>query len=300
MIVITGATGNTGRVAAEALLAKGQKIRAVGRDDRKLQPFVQKGAEAFVGNVEDASSMAKAFEGADVAYLVFPQTHGIEELRAYQDRISDSYASAVAASRIPYVVTLSSIGAQHAANTGPIAGLHVLEEKLNRIPALNALHLRPAQFMENLLMNLQPLRTMGALPGGAKADLAAPWIATRDIGAYAAVRLAARDFKGSSTQELLGPRDYTMNEIASILGNAIGKPKLTYMQVPFLMLGPAMSAMGIPKKTVELIIEMMKAGNNGLLNPQEPRSGANTTPTTMEAFTAEVFAPAFSNKGASA
>jgi uncharacterized protein YbjT (DUF2867 family) len=300
MIVITGATGNTGRVAAEALLAKGEKVRVIGRDDKKLQPFVQKGAEAFVGNVEDASAMAKAFDGAEVAYLVFPQTHTVEDLRAYQDRISDSYASAVAASRVPYVVTLSSIGAQHPANTGPIAGLHVLEEKLNRIPGLNALHLRPAQFMENLLMNIQPLRTMGAFPGGAKADLPAPWIATKDIGAYAAVRLAARDFKGSSTQELLGPRDYTMNEIASILGNAIGKPKLTYMQVPFLMLGPAMSSMGIPKKTVELIIEMMKAGNNGLLNPQEQRTAANTTPTTMEAFAAEVFAPAFSNKGASA
>lgn len=300
MIVITGGTGNTGRVAAEALLAKGEKIRVVGRDEGRLQPFVKKGAEAFVGNVEDTAAMTKAFEGAEVAYLVFPQIHKVEDLRAYQDHISDSYVAAVTASHIPNVVTLSSFGAQHPANTGPIVGLHVLEEKLDQIPGLNVLHLRPAQFMENLLMNIPPLRTMGALPGGAKADLPAPWIATRDIGAYAAVRLAARDFKGSSTQELLGPRDYTMNEIASIVGNAIGKPKLSYMQVPFLMLGPAMASMGIPKKTVDLIIEMMKAGNNGLLKPQEPRTSANTTPTTMEAFVAEVFAPAFSNKGASA
>lgn len=300
MIVITGATGNTGRVAAEALLAKGERVRVIGRDEGRLQPFVKKGAEAFVGNVEDAAAMSKAFEGAEVAYLVFPQIHKVDDLRAYQDHISDSYAAAVAASRIPYVVTLSSIGAQNPSSTGPIVGLHVLEEKLNKIPGLNVLHLRPAQFMENLLMNIPPMRTMGTLPGGAKADLPAPWIATRDIGTYAAIRLAARDFKGSSTQELLGPRDYTMHEIASILGNAIGKPKLSYMQVPFLMLGPAMASMGIPKKTVDLIIEMMKAGNNGLLDPQESRAAANTTPTTMEAFATEVFALAFSNKGASA
>lgn len=300
MIVVTGATGNTGRVAAGALLAKGAKVRVVGRDAKKLEPFVQKGAEAFVGDVGDSAAMAKAFQGAKAAYLVIPQSHNDEDLRASQDRISDSYASAVAASHVPYVVTLSSIGAQHPAGTGPIVGLHILEEKLNRIPALNALHLRPVQFMENLLMSIQPLRTMGVLPGGVKGDVPAPWIATKDIGAYVALRLATCDFQGISTQELLGSRDYTMNEIASLIGHAIGKPKLGYTQVPFLMLAPAMSSMGLPKKTVELLIEMMKAANNGLLTPQEPRSAANTTPTTVELFVAEVFVTAYSSKRASA
>ncbi|HTV60248.1 MAG TPA: NmrA family NAD(P)-binding protein [Verrucomicrobiae bacterium] len=300
MIVITGATGNTGRVAAEALLAKGGKVRVIGRDSKKLHSLTQKGAEAFVGNVEDAASMTKAFEGAKAIYLVIPQSHTVEDLRAYQDRIADSFVSAVAAARVPFVVTLSSIGAQHSEGTGPIVGLHFLEEKLNRIAGLNVLHLRPAQFMENLLMNIQPLRTMGVLPGGAKGDLASPWIATKDIGAYAAPRLAACDFKGVSTQELLGPRDVTMNEIASIIGNAIGKPKLSYTQVPFLMLGPAIASMGIPKKTGDLLIEMMKAGNSGLLNPQEARSQENTTPTTIESFATEVFAPAYAGKTATA
>ena len=72
MIVITGATGNTGRPTAEALLAKGEKIRVLGRDASKLQPFVQKGAEAFVGTVEDAAFLRKAFEGATAVYLLIP------------------------------------------------------------------------------------------------------------------------------------------------------------------------------------------------------------------------------------
>jgi uncharacterized protein YbjT (DUF2867 family) len=300
MIVITGATGHTGRVAAEALLAKGEKIRIVGREAKKLEPLARKGAEAFVGNLEDSAFMVRAFEGAKCAYLVIPMTHTVEDLRAHQDRIIDSYASAAAASRIPYVVTLSSIGAQHVKDTGPIAGLHSMEEKLNRIPGLHALHLRPAPFMENLLMSIPALRTMGSLPGGAKADRPAPWIATKDIGAFASPRLAACDFKGIQTQELLGPRDYTMNEIASLIGVALGKPKLSYMQVPFLILGPAMASMGISKKVVDLLIEMMKAGNDGLLDPQESRSSANTTPTTMDSFVAEVFVPAYVSKTASA
>ena len=72
MIVITGTTGNTGRPAAEVLLAADAKVRAIGRDAKKLEPLAAKGAEAFVGNVEDADSMTRALEGATAAYLMFP------------------------------------------------------------------------------------------------------------------------------------------------------------------------------------------------------------------------------------
>ena len=166
MIAIVGATGHTGRPAAEALLAKGEKIRVVGRDAKKLEPLVQKGAEAFVGNVDDAGSMTKAFEGATAVYLVLPEDISSQDLRAHQELVSDSFAAAVEEARVPYVVDLSSIGAQHPEKTGPIVGLHNLEQKLNHIAGLNVLHLRAAYFMENLLMSIPPMRTMGILPGG--------------------------------------------------------------------------------------------------------------------------------------
>ncbi len=59
--------------------------------------------------------------------------------------------------------------------------------------------------------------------------------------------MQARDFSGSSVQELHGQRDVTMKEVAAIVGNAIGKPKLGYMQVPFMMLEPALVQTGLPK-----------------------------------------------------
>lgn len=300
MIVIIGATGNTGRVAAKALLAKGEKVRVVGRDAGKLVSLVQEGAQAFAGNVEDAGSMAKAFEGASAVYLMIPQAHDRENYRAYQDSISDILVSALTQARVPYAITLSSMGAQHAEKTGPIVGLYNLEQKLNRIAGLNVLHLRPTQFMENLFMTMQPLRTMGFLPGGSPGDMPQTWIATKDIGAYAATRLAARNFSGSSVQELSGPREYTWKEVAGIIGNAIGKPGLGYMQVPFMMLEPALVQMGMPKTMAALIIEMWKAMNAGLLAPQQPRTSENTTSTTLESFVAETFAPVFLGKSARA
>lgn len=300
MIVVVGATGHTGKAAAEALLAGGEKVRVLGRDAKKLEPLAQKGAEAFVGNVEDAASITKAFEGATAAYLVLPEDISQEDLRAHQERVSDSFAAAVANAHVPYVVNLSSIGAQHAEKTGPIVGLHNQEQKLNRIAGLNVLHLRAAYFMENLLMSIPPLRSLGTLPGGLKSDSPMPWIATRDIGEYAATRLAALDFSGSSTQELHGQRDIAMKEAASIVGKAIGKPKLGYMQVPFMMLEPALVQMGMPKKTAALLIEMWKSANAGLIVPLEQRSAKNTTPTTIESFVAEIFAPAYLAKSVTA
>jgi uncharacterized protein YbjT (DUF2867 family) len=201
---------------------------------------------------------------------------------------------------VPFVVNLSSIGAQHAEKTGPIVGLHNLEQKLNRVAGLNVLHLRAAYFMENLLMSIPPMRTMGILPGGLTSDVPMPWIATKDIGAYAATRLAARDFSGSSAQELHGQRDISMKEAAPIVGASIGKPKLGYMQVPFMMLEPALVQAGLPKKTAALVIEMWKGANAGLVVPLEQRSAQNTTPTTLESFVTEVFAPAYSSVAAKA
>jgi uncharacterized protein YbjT (DUF2867 family) len=300
MIVITGATGNTGKPAAEALLAQGEKIRVIGRDASKLQQFVEKGAEAAIGSVEDPSFLRKALQGAQAAYLLIPPEMQTNDYRGYQEKIVAAYAAAVAEAKLPYVVTLSSVGADLTEKSGPILGLHNLETKLNAIKGLNVLHLRPAGFMENLFMSVQPLRTMGMLPGPLPAEAIHAMIAARDIGAYAAKRLHARDFSGSSVQELHGQRDVSMKEVAAVVGKAIGKPKLGYMQVPFMMLEPALVQTGLPKSTAALMIEMWKSMNSGALQPHEPRNAKNTTPTSIETFVTEVFAPAYSSMAAKA
>jgi uncharacterized protein YbjT (DUF2867 family) len=293
MIVVTGATGRTGRATTEALLAKGEAVRVVGRDAKKLAPLVELGAESFVGTVEDVDSMTEAFNGASAIYLVLPEDISQQDLRAHQERVSDSYAAAVTNAHTRFVVNLSSIGAQHEKNTGPIVGLHNQEQKLNRVVGLNVLHLRAAYFMENLFMSMAPLRTTSTLPGGMRGDVPMPWIATKDIGTYAATRLAARDFSGTSIQELHGQRDISMNEAASIVGKAVGKTDVSCVQVQSLILESDLLKKGLPEKTAKLIIEMWCGANAGLIVPQEARSAKNTTPTSLESFVTEAFAPAY-------
>ena len=300
MYVITCATGYTGRVAAEKLLASGAKVRVVGRDAKRLERFSQKGAEAMVADVRDAATLEKAFAGARGVYALIPPNVSAPDVRAYQREITDSLAGAVRKSGVPYVVALSSTGADKTYGTGPVLGLHELEQKLGAIAGLNLLSLRCGYFMENLLPQVGIIQSMGFMAGPVRADLPLPMIATRDIGETAAQVLAKLDFVGVQTRELLGARHVTYNEAAKIIGAAIGKPDLAYRQLPASVLKPAMMQMGMSASMVDLLLEMCDALNTGHMKSQEPRSARNTTATTLETFVAEVFAPAYRGKAAGA
>ena len=87
MIAVMGASGNTGRVVAEALLRRGERVRAIGRDAAKLRPLAEKGAEVATGDVLDATFLARAFEGAEAAYTLVPPDPRAADFSAVQDRV---------------------------------------------------------------------------------------------------------------------------------------------------------------------------------------------------------------------
>ena len=300
MYVVLGATGHTGSVISNSLLLKGEKVRVVGRDAARLQRFVRKGAEAFTANVSDAAALTKAFAGARAAYLMLPPSMTSQDYRADQERESDAIAKAVKESGLQYAVQLSSYGAHVPEGTGPIAGLHSLEQKLNAISGLNVLHLRAAYFMENNLAAIGMIHGMGMFGHALVPDLKLPMIATRDIGDYAARRMLNLDFSGKQTRELLGERDLSMNEATAVIARGIGKPDLRYVQFPYEQVQQVLMQMGIPPKSAALFIEMYKAINAGVVAAQEPRSPENTTPTSFEKFVQDVFAPAYQGKAATA
>lgn len=299
MYVITGATGNTGSVIANRLLDAGEKVRVVGRSKEKLQPFVARGAEVFTGDVADANAMTRAFANARAVYTMIPPAMA-GDYRATQEKASDALTAAIVKAGVTHAVNLSSVGAHVPEGTGPITGLHNFERKLDGIVKLTVLHLRPTYYMENFLEMIPVIKQMGTLAAGNRGDLPMGLIATRDIGARAADELLKLDFTGHSTRELLGPRDYTFSEAAGLLGAAIGKPGMGYMQAPLMMVEQALMQMGMSKQMAQLLNEMTRAMNDGVVKPLEPRSAENTTPTTLEQFAEEVFAPAFHGKAVSA
>jgi uncharacterized protein YbjT (DUF2867 family) len=196
MYVLTGATGHTGSVIAKKLLARGKKVRVVGRSVERLSTLVSLGAEPFAADISNKEATANAFSGAEAAYVMIPPDLANPNYPAYQGKVIEVVASALEKGGPAHVVALSSFGADKPDKTGPIAGLHRMEERLKRISGLNVLYVRAGYFMENTLPQVGVIQQMGATAGPLNADLKVPMIATRDIGIFAAEELLRLEFKG--------------------------------------------------------------------------------------------------------
>jgi uncharacterized protein YbjT (DUF2867 family) len=191
MLVVAGVTGHVGSVVAEQLLSRGHKIKVIVRDAAKGAAWSQKGAEVAVGALEDQAFLTGALRGATGFFTLLPPNYQAADFYATQRATADSIAGAVKASGVPHVVILSSIGADLAAGTGPIKGLHYLENAL-RATGTQLTAVRAGYFQENVGNSLGPAKGMGIFPNfSASADYPMPMIATKDIGALAAELLAS-------------------------------------------------------------------------------------------------------------
>jgi uncharacterized protein YbjT (DUF2867 family) len=301
MYLITGATGNTGSEVAKGLLKQGKKVRVVARRQEKLKELASLGAETLIGDITSQDTTKKAFAGIEAAYILIPPAMTDPDFRGYQKKLTEVYGSALEAnSSVKHVVALSSFGADKDARTGPILGLHFLEERLKQIKPLNSLSLRAGYFMENTLGQAGAIHQMGAVVGPLKPDLKIPLIATIDIGNAALNALLQLSFTGHQTQDLQGQRDLTYLEITAIIGAAIGKPDLQYQVISSEQFAGLMEQMGWAQNVAALMAEMVDAQNVGHVRFLEPRSASNTTPTPFEQFVAETFVPAYKafSKGA--
>jgi uncharacterized protein YbjT (DUF2867 family) len=186
MITVMGASGNTGGRISDGLLEQREEIRALGRSAGKLARLESSGAEVVIGDAADAAFLTGAFRGADAVYTLLPPDPQSPDLRKKWDQQGEAIVKAIRDSGVRYVVFLSSVGADLPKGTGPIAGLHAQEDRLRKLPDVNALILRPASFFENFYATLGLIKHQ-AINGGAVApDLRLPMIATRDIADVAA------------------------------------------------------------------------------------------------------------------
>lgn len=282
MYVVTGATGNIGSRVVELLNSRENQVRAIGRSRERLQPLIDLGAQPWICDLEDTPTLTEAFKGADCVYVLIPPNLGAENFRQYQNETGESIATAIKESGVQYVVNLSSVGAHLPEGVGVVNGLHDQEERLNQIEGINVLHLRPSFFMENLYWMIPVIKEAGIVGSPQLPDLHVPMIATKDIATVVADAMLKRNFSGKTTQELLGERDISMKEAAAVLGEAIGKSDLNYVQFPYEDTKQSMIQMGISEDVASGMVELYRAFNEGTAKPTESRSPRNTTPTRLE------------------
>ena len=283
MYVITGATGNTGKLIASTLLEAGKKVRIIGRDAEKAKELTDKGAELFPGSTDDVELLKNAFDGATAVYAMLPMNMQAKDYTAFQMEHANAIAEAMAACKVKNVVSLSTQGAHIESGSGIILGLHKMETLFNKIEGLNTLHLRPCYFMENTLGMVGLIKESGIMGSPIKGDLSFPVIATKDIANYAAKRLLALDFEGNNHQDLLGARNVTYTEMAKVYGAAIGRPDLNYVEFPYADFKGAFMGMGASESVADKMNEFLERVNAGEVFIAE-RNEENTTPTTIEEF----------------
>jgi len=293
LVTITGATGNIGKALADRLLQSGVTIRAVARHAERLLPLTATGAEAHVGDIGNTAFLTEAFRGADAVFAMIPPNYNAPDLRAYHLRLAASLAEALQTAGVSRVVALSSSGASQPSGTGPIADLHQFEARLQAISGLSVVALRPTLFMEDHLASIPLIRSAGINGSAARADVALAMIATRDIAAIAAEYLIAPTFEGYMVRDLLGPRDYPHHEATAILGAAIGKPDLAYVELSYEDFRMGLLGAGFSASAADAYVEMYTAINERRIQSTVRRNALNTTPTTLEEFAREVFAPAY-------
>jgi len=219
-VLVTGATGNTGRPLVETLVSRGTPVRAMVRaagDGGKLPD----GADLAVADFDDPASLAAALAGAAQAYLVTPSS---EQAEAQQIRFADLAAEA----GVRHLVVLSQLAS---AEDSPVRFLryHAAVERHIRELGIGYTFLRPNLFFQGLLAFAKLIAAEGRLyaPIG---DAAVSAIDVRDIAAVAAVALAEDGHEGA-TYTLTGPAAITHAQIAVALTAATGR-EITFTDVP--------------------------------------------------------------------
>jgi uncharacterized protein YbjT (DUF2867 family) len=259
MFVVLGATGNTGKVVADTLLAQKKAVRVVLHDAAKGEVWKARGAEVAVADVEDGAELERAFKLVEGAYVLLPPSFSSSQVRVDNGRRAKMIAAAVEAAGVSHAVVLSSVGAQQPDGTGPVLSIHDAEATFSRTRAA-VTFLRAAYFMENWGGSLYAVG-QGVLPTFLLADKTIPMVATRDIG-LAAARVLAEGGSGKRVIELAGPREYSPRDVAAALGRVVGKPIVAH-QEPEEAMAAALLGSGMNAEWARLFQELTHGVNTG-------------------------------------
>jgi uncharacterized protein YbjT (DUF2867 family) len=294
-IVVLGATGTVGSKISETLLNEGHHVTLVARHTEKLEKYRTLGAEIIEGDITDVETLTNAFKKADSAFVLLPDNVKAENTRAYQRQVTGKLIEAIEKSGIKYIVNMSSLGSHMHEGNGMMGGTGEQEVRLNQLNDVNVLHIRSAYFMDNFLRTIPLVKSKGINGTAADGDHAIPMVFTKDVAKIAAGHLANFDFNGKSVHAVMGPKDYTYREFTSIIGKAIGKPELPYVQIPVEQAKQVFLGNGFSEDFVDNLLGMATAIKDGFMNYQK-RDASTTTSTTAEEFINEVYAPIYNKQ----
>lgn len=292
-ITITGSLGNISKPLAKQLIAAGHQVTIISSSLDKITEIEALGATPAIGLVTDVDFLTKAFTGADAIYTMVPPNLQASNFRQYVGSIGKNYAEAIQRAGVSRVVNLSSIGAHLDEGTGPIKGSHDVEATLNKLENVAIKHLRAPFFYVNFFESAEMIRHQGILGSNYDSNTRLIMVHPEDIAAVAAEELQ-QSFTGKSVRYLVSD-DRTTGEIASVLGTAIGKPELPWIEFNDEQAFSGMLQGGLSEEVAKNFVEMGTAVRSGKLwADYDLNKPTITGQRNLEAFAKE-FAAKFAN-----
>ena len=291
-IVVTGSLGHIGRPLAEELVQKGHNVTVISSNPEKQKEIEQVGAKAAIGSIENADFLTATFTRADAVYCMEPPAGFFDQnldLISHINQQVNNYVLAIQQSGVKRVVHLSSIGAHTDKGNGILAFHYNAENIMRTLPEDVAIvFMRPVGFYYNLLGFIPTIKAQGVIVTNYNAAYKEPWVSPLDIASTIAETIT-QPFEGRRIQYIASD-ELTSNEIAGILGAAIGKPDLQWITIPDEQLLNGMIAAGMNKQIANGLVEMNAARQTGILfedyNSNRPTLGKVKMTDFAKEFTA--------------
>ncbi|SEW05704.1 Uncharacterized conserved protein YbjT, contains NAD(P)-binding and DUF2867 domains [Chitinophaga sp. YR573] len=292
-IILTGSLGHIGQPLAKELVQKGHMVTVISSKPERQKDIEALGATAAIGTLEDADFLTATFTGADAVYTMVPPPNFFNpdfDLMEHCVGIGNNFVKAIEKSGVKRVVHLSSIGAHLEKNSGLILLHHVLEDILNNLSDVAITFMRPTAFYYNLFGFLAGIKNTGMITSNYGAEDKVVWVSPIDIAAAIAEEivtpLVGRKVRYVASEELTG------NEVAGILGAAIGKPDLKWIVISNEQLQSGLIAGGMSVSMAAGFVEMNASMHSGELFEDYYRNRPVMGTVKLTAFAKE-FAAAF-------
>ena len=262
-IIVTGSLGHIGKPLAEELVQKDHTVTVISSKPEKQKDIEALGAVGAVGSLEDAHFLTSTFTGADAVFAMVPPNYTVPDVRAYYRRLGNNYAQAIQKSGVKRLVHLSSYGAHLDKGTGFILGAHDAEGILDELSGIAVTHLRPTYFYYNLYNFVDMIKGAGFIGANYGGDDKIAMVAPSDIAAVAAEELAT-PATGRKVRYVASD-DHTADEIARILGVAIGKPDLKWVTFTDEQTQGGLEESGMPAHIATSFVELGASIHSGAL-----------------------------------
>lgn len=232
-IVLTSSLGHIGKPLAIDLIKKGHHVIVISSKREKEAEIRALGATPAIGLLTDLEFLKEAFTGADIAYLMeYPVSYFDKtiDIGAHRLEIANSYVQAVQASGITQIIYLSSIGAHTNKGNGLLHYHYEVEEIIKKLSdTVNIKFMRPVGFYSNMFAYIPSIKSQDVIIQNYGGDEKEPWVSPIDI-AHAISEEVEKPFSGK-TIRYIASDEASPNEVAQILGEAIGKPNLKWVTV---------------------------------------------------------------------